>query len=73
VPEFDTLMDQAYAETDAAKRATLLKAAVNAYVQDVPEIYILATQSYVVASPKLKETTVGATPFWRLDNVYRVE
>lgn len=53
-PEYDALMDQAAAETDLAKRATLLKQAEEIFMRDEPYAPLLYYSSHGLVSPKLK-------------------
>lgn len=74
VPEFDRVLDQAYAEPDAAKREKLLQEAVKVHQAEITYIYMLAVPSIAIATPKVKGFTIeSAGTFWVPDNVYRVD
>jgi len=53
-PEYDSLMNQAAAETDLKKRAGLLKQAETIFMHDEPYAALLYYSSHTLVSPKLK-------------------
>lgn len=53
-PEYDSLMDQAAAETDLAKRAELLQQAEGLFMRDLPFLPLLYYSSRSLVSPKLQ-------------------
>ncbi|GIW10497.1 MAG: diguanylate phosphodiesterase [Dehalococcoidia bacterium] len=73
VPEFDRLMDLAYAEPDAAKREQLVREAIKAHQAEISYVYLLAVPQIFVAGPKVRGFTVDTATFWTSDNVYKVE
>ncbi|MFN8533089.1 MAG: ABC transporter substrate-binding protein [Dehalococcoidia bacterium] len=73
VPEFDRLMDLAYAEPDTAKREQYIRDAVKAHQAEISYIYMLATPSFFLASPKVKGFEVEAATFWNSDSVYKID
>jgi peptide/nickel transport system substrate-binding protein len=73
VPEFDRLMDLAYAEPDTAKREQLIREAVKAHQAEITYIYMLATPQFFIASPKVRGFEIDAAVFWRSDNVYKID
>jgi ABC-type transport system substrate-binding protein len=66
-------MNQAYAEPDQTRRNELIRAAIRAHTAEWPYIYLLASPTYVIGGPKVRDMKVDTAVFWRPDTVYKVE
>jgi peptide/nickel transport system substrate-binding protein len=72
-PEWDRLMDQAYAEADLARRRQLFLQANRVFREDVPVIYTVSRSTFIVHTPKVKGLVVPTPNSYMLDSVYKVK
>jgi peptide/nickel transport system substrate-binding protein len=73
IPEWDTTLDQVYAETDANKRAELLKKVTQISLDNVTNLLLFYEPNYLVASPKIKNLQIVHPVLYTVDTVYRVK
>lgn len=72
-PEWDRLMDAAYAERDDAKRRQLFLQANKVMRDDVPMIFLYTADSLLSHSPKVRGWQVPMPLSFRFDEVYLVK
>ncbi|MCS6800464.1 MAG: ABC transporter substrate-binding protein [Chloroflexota bacterium] len=72
-PEWDRLMDLAYAEADVAKRRQLFLQANRVFREDVPVIYTVSRSQFVVFTPKVKGVELPTPNVYNLDTVYKIK
>jgi peptide/nickel transport system substrate-binding protein len=71
--QFNQLWDEAITEPDAAKRTDLLRRANAAFLEDVPDIFLVVTPAFEVHNPKLRGFDWNGTSIYTFDDAYKVE
>lgn len=70
---FVRLYDQAVAEGDPARRAELMRQANTALVGDIPAIFLIVRDGFLVHGPKIKGVEFTTRNIYNYDNAYRVD
>ncbi len=70
---FVRLYDQAVTEGDPIKRADLMKQANNALVSDMPAIFLVVRDGFLVHGSKVKGVEFTTRNIYNYDSAYRVE
>lgn len=71
--EMDNLLKAAYQESDATKRADLLKQAGKAWADEVPQVFLTSTPTIIFLGPKIKGFDRPVPSYYTWDDVYREE
>ena len=72
-PEWDRLMDAAYAEADVAKRRQIFLQANRVFREDVPVAYTVSRSQFFVYTPKIRGVDLPTPNAYHLDAVYKVK
>ncbi len=72
-PDWDKLMDQAYAERDLQKRIQLMRQANKIQRDDTYLLFMMNVPTYVVTSSKIRGADIPLPFIYNFDSAYRVK